>query len=67
MKILFNSCKREVDRIGMRVENRLRRSRRKVGGHAASKFRRAVSVKRAVKDNRSCNIAEECMRLKTGS
>ena len=32
--------------------------------HAISKFRRAVSIKIMVEDNKKCNNAAECKRLK---
>ena len=66
MKILLNSCIREMDRIGMRVSRKSCATRPREGRrHAVSKFRRTVSMKIAVQDSNRCNIAAECKRLKT--
>ena len=37
------------------------------GRHAVSKFRRAVSMKIAIKDRKSCNITAELERRKAAS
>ena len=66
MKILVNSCIKEVDRIGMRVSRKLCavRARERVR-HAISKFKRAVNMKIIVEDSKRYNIAAVCKRLKT--
>ena len=51
MKTLVGSCISEVDRIRVRESRESHSGRPREGGrHAVSKFRRAVSVKIAVKD-----------------
>ena len=68
MKMLVNSCISEVDRIGVRESRESRVARPREGGrHAVSKFRRAVTMKIAVKDRQRCNITTVFKRLKTVS
>ena len=51
MKILVNSCIREMDRIRMRRSRKSCAARPREGErHAVSKFRRAVSMKIAVEN-----------------
>ena len=46
LRILVNSCNREVDRIGARERGKSYAARpRRQGRHAVSKIRRAVSMK----------------------
>ena len=50
VKIQVNSCIRNMDKIGMRRSKKPCAARPQEGGrHAVSKFRRAVSMKIAVK------------------
>ena len=52
----------------MRVKRKLYAARPWEGERqAVSKFRRAVSMKITVEDNKRCNIAAKCKRLKTVS
>ena len=68
MKILVDSCIRELDRIGMGVSRKSGAAGPPEGGrHAVSKFRRAVRVKIAIKDSKRSNIASKRDRLKTVS
>ena len=68
MKILVNSCKRGLDRKGMRVSRKSGAAGpHQRGRHAVSKFRRAVSMIIAVKDSKRGNIAAETKRFKTVS
>ena len=68
MKILVDSCVREMDKIGMRMSRMSG-----VAGppeeerHAVSKFRRAVRMKIAIKDSKRTNIATKRGILKTVS
>ena len=58
LRMLVNSCIREVDRIGVRGRGRSCAVRpREQGGHAVIKIRRAVSMKIAVKESKRGNIA----------
>ena len=51
VKILVNSCIRQMDRIRMRRSRKSCATRPQEGGrHAVSKFRRAISMKLAVED-----------------
>ena len=66
--MLVNSCIREVDRIGVRGRGKSCAARpREQGRHAVSKIRRAVSMKKAVKESKRGNIAAMRKTLKTGS
>ena len=68
MKILVDFCIWEVDRIGMRVSRKSCSVRPREGErHAVNKFRRAVSMKITVEDNKRCNIAAVRKKLKTVS
>ena len=68
MKKLVNSCIRKLDRIGMRVSGESCAARPREGGrHAVSKFRRAVTMKIAIKDSKRSNTAANFERLKTAS
>lgn len=52
MRILVNSCVREVDRIGVRERRKSCAARPwEEGRHAVSKIRRAVGMKIAVEDS----------------
>ena len=65
LKILVNSCIREVDRIGVRGRGKSCVERpREQGRHAISKIRTAVSMKIAVKESNRGNIAALRKRLK---
>ena len=64
MKILVDSCIRELDRIGMRMSRMSGAAGPpEEGRHAVSKFRRAVRVKIAIKDSKRTNIASKRNRL----
>ena len=66
--MLFKSCIREVDRIGVRGRVRSCATRpREQGRHAASKIRRVVSMKIPVKESKRGNIAVMRKRPKTVS
>ena len=53
MKILDNSCIKETDRIGMRIERKSYAARmQEEGRHAVCKIRGAVIVKKIVEDNK---------------
>ena len=68
MKILVKSCIRKLDRIGMRVSGESCAVGLQEGGrHTVSKFRRAVTMKIAIKDSKRSNIAAKFQRLKTVS
>ena len=68
LRILVNSCIREVDRIGVTGRSNSCAARpREQGRHAVNKIRRAVSMEIAVKDSKGGNIAAMRKRLKTGS
>ena len=51
MRVLVNSCIREMDRIWMRGRREMQERR-----HAVSKINRAVSRKTAIEDSKRCNI-----------
>ncbi len=61
--MLVDSCIRDLDRIGVSV---IRKSStagpQEEGRFAVSKFRRAVCMKKAVKDRKGCNITAETKR-----
>ena len=68
MKVLVNSCIRGLDSIGVRKSRKSCAARPREGGrHAVSKFRRAVSMKIAIKYRKRCNIAAEFKRKDTVS
>ena len=68
LRILVNSCIREVDRIGVRGRSKSCTARpREQGRHAVSEIRRAVSMEVAVKESQRGNIASMRKRLKTVS
>ena len=68
MKMLVNSCIRELDRIGVRASSKSCAARpTERGRHAVSKFRRTVSMKIAIEDRERSNIAADIERLKTVS
>ena len=68
MRILVNSCIRDLDRIGVRERGKSSAARpKKEGRHAVSKIRRAVSMKIAVENSERCNVAAMRKRLKTVS
>ena len=65
LRILVNSCIREVDRIGVRGRGKSCAARpQEQRRHAVSKIRGAVSMKIAVKDSKRGNIAAMRKRLK---
>ena len=67
MKKLVNSCT-TLDRIRMRVSRKSCVARPwEERRHAVSKFRRAISMKITVENNKRCNIAVECKEFKTVS
>ena len=58
MRILVNSCIREVDRIEVRDRGKSYAAKaKKEGRHAVNKIRRAVSMKIAVENSKRCNVA----------
>ncbi len=60
MKILVDSCIRGLDRIGVSKRRKSSLARPgEEGRHAVSKFRRAVSMKIAVKDRQRSNSCLE--------
>ena len=60
MKMLVNSCIRELDRKGVRVSRKSGAAKPPQGRrHAVSEFRRAVTMKISVKDRERSNIAAE--------
>ena len=68
MKVLVNSCIRKLYRIGVRISRESCAAGPQEGGrHAVSKFRRAVTMKIAIKDSKRSNIPAEFERLKTVS
>ena len=68
LRILVNSCIREVDRMGVRGRSKsCARRLREQGKHAVSEIRRAVSMKIVVKESKRCNIVAMRKRLKTVS
>ena len=67
LRILVNSCIREVDRIGVRGRSKSCAARpREQGRHAVSEIRRAVSMEVVIESKRG-NIAAMRKRLKTVS
>ena len=68
MRILVNSCIRDLDRIGVRERGKSSAARPKKGGkHAVSKIRKAVSMKITVEYSKRANITAKRERLKTVS
>ena len=68
MEVLVNSCIRDLDRMRVSISRKASVARpQEEGRHAVSKFRRAVSMKIAIKDRKSCNITAELERRKAAS
>ncbi len=66
MKILVDSCIRGLDRIGVSKSGKSSSARLlERGRHAVSKFRRAVSMKIAIKDRQRSNGAARFQWKKT--
>ena len=64
MKMLVNSCIRELDRKGVRVSRKSGAARPPEGGrHAVSKFRRAVTMKITIENRKRSNTAADFKRL----
>ena len=64
MKMLVNSCIRELDRKGVRVSRKSGAARPpERGRHAVSKFRRAVTMKITIEDRKRSNIAADFKSL----
>ncbi len=68
IEMLVNSCIRNLDSMGRSIGRKSRAVRpREEGRHVASNFRRAVSMKIAIKDRKGGNIAARLYGLKTVS
>ena len=65
MKVLVNSCSRELDRIWVRGRRKsCAEMQQEDGRQAVSKISRAVNMKIAIEDSKRCNISAKRGRLK---
>ena len=66
MRVLVNSCIKELDTIGFRGRRKFYAARPQWSErHAVSMMNRAVSMNIAIKDSKKCNIPEKRKRLKS--